>query len=247
MSTSTLATHATAKAPTTNGEVENIEQVPKSTHPPHMESTNGSTETHHTPPKPWSLDGLHAAPVSGLDASVKHAQNAGSRATTSAHTSTATAPMTIPHGTPHHRYPRLSRPVELLRHEYDCVVIGSGYGGGVAASRMARGGQSVCVLERGEERWPGEYPATAAEAVPQLHVSGDFSTKETGGVSLDDVNPTGLYHLIFGQGQNAFVANGLGGTSLLNANVFLRMDPKTNALKVWPPELRDAAELEPCQ
>lgn len=51
------------------------------------------------------------------------------------------------------RYPRISRPVELLRHTYDVVVIGSGYGGGAAASRMARGGQSVCVLERGKERW----------------------------------------------------------------------------------------------
>ena len=50
-------------------------------------------------------------------------------------------------------YPRISRPVELLRHSYDVVVIGSGYGGGVAASRMARGGQSVCLLERGKERW----------------------------------------------------------------------------------------------
>ena len=53
----------------------------------------------------------------------------------------------------HNRFPRISRPVELLRHTYDVVVIGSGYGGGVAASRMARAGQSVCVLERGKERW----------------------------------------------------------------------------------------------
>jgi hypothetical protein len=51
------------------------------------------------------------------------------------------------------KFPRLSKPVELLRPSYDVVVIGSGYGGGVAASRMARGGQSVCVLERGKERW----------------------------------------------------------------------------------------------
>lgn len=51
------------------------------------------------------------------------------------------------------RFPRISKPVELLRHEYDVVVIGSGYGGGVAASRMARADQSVCVLERGKERW----------------------------------------------------------------------------------------------
>ena len=51
------------------------------------------------------------------------------------------------------QYPRISKPVELLRPSYDVVVVGSGYGGGVAASRLARGGQSVCVLERGRERW----------------------------------------------------------------------------------------------
>jgi hypothetical protein len=49
--------------------------------------------------------------------------------------------------------PRISKPVELLRHDYDVVVIGSGYGGGVAASRMARGRQQVCVLELGKEKW----------------------------------------------------------------------------------------------
>lgn len=51
------------------------------------------------------------------------------------------------------KYPRISRPVELLRAEYDVVVVGSGYGGAVAASRMARGSQKVCVLERGKEKW----------------------------------------------------------------------------------------------
>ena len=53
----------------------------------------------------------------------------------------------------HNKFPRISRPVELIRHTYDVVVVGSGYGGGVAASRMARAGQSVCLLERGKERW----------------------------------------------------------------------------------------------
>ena len=56
------------------------------------------------------------------------------------------------------KFPRLSKPVELLRPSYDTVVIGSGYGGGVAASRLARGGQSVCVLERGRERWRAFLP-----------------------------------------------------------------------------------------
>lgn len=51
------------------------------------------------------------------------------------------------------KFPRLSKPVPLIRHEYDVVVIGSGYGGGVAASRASRAGKSVAILELGKEKW----------------------------------------------------------------------------------------------
>jgi choline dehydrogenase-like flavoprotein len=39
-----------------------------------------------------------------------------------------------------------------MKSEYDVVIVGSGYGAGVAASRMARTGKSVAVLELGWER-----------------------------------------------------------------------------------------------
>lgn len=51
------------------------------------------------------------------------------------------------------KFPRLSRPVPMMRPVYDIVVVGSGYGGGVAASRMARAGKSVAILEMGKEKW----------------------------------------------------------------------------------------------
>lgn len=141
-------------------------------------------------------------------------------------------------------FPRISRPVELMRNTYDTVVIGSGYGGGVAASRMARAGHSVCLLERGKEKWPGEYPSGLLDAGKELHFSGDFAPGYLTGKSVDAGDPTGLYHLIFGKGQNAFVANGLGGTSLLNANIFLEATQDVMAMDVWPKELREKDALK---
>jgi cholesterol oxidase len=68
----------------------------------------------------------------------------------------------------------LSSPVTNLRDHYDVVVVGSGYGGAIAASRLARarrqGGEKVhvCVLERGREFQSGDYPDTAAKGVAQM-------------------------------------------------------------------------------
>lgn len=144
------------------------------------------------------------------------------------------------------RFPRISRPVELMRTSYDVVVIGSGYGGGVAASRMARGRQSVCLLERGKEKWPGEYPVELKDALKELHVSGDFAPGRSKGKWVEGGDPTGLYHLVVGEGQNAFVGNGLGGTSLLNANVFLEADPGVLKMDVWPEELKETETWKKC-
>ncbi|KAL7816738.1 FAD/NAD(P)-binding domain-containing protein [Trichoderma gracile] len=142
----------------------------------------------------------------------------------------------VPRTTP---FPRISKPVELLRDSYDCVVIGSGYGGSVAASRMARAGESVCLLERGEERWPGEYPTTTMEAMKQFRLTGDFTPSSFGGVGVDSGNTTGMYHLFFGRDQSAIVGNGLGGTSLINSNVFLEADEDVLRMGFWPPEIRN--------
>ncbi|KAK3905343.1 cholesterol oxidase, partial [Staphylotrichum tortipilum] len=137
-------------------------------------------------------------------------------------------------------FPRLSKPVELLRGAYDVVVIGSGYGGGVAASRMARTeGASVCVLERGKEKWPGEYPSGSVESMGEVHCSGTFAPGWVKGWAVEGGDPTGLFHLVMGRGQSALVANGLGGTSLINANVFMEADKETLAMRAWPPQIRE--------
>lgn len=46
-------------------------------------------------------------------------------------------------------YPHISLPIHQMKLHYDVVVIGSGYGGGIAASRMSRAGKRVALLEKG--------------------------------------------------------------------------------------------------
>ena len=40
---------------------------------------------------------------------------------------------------------------------YDAVIVGSGFGGGIAACRLAEQGWRVCVLERGRRFGPGDF------------------------------------------------------------------------------------------
>jgi hypothetical protein len=68
---------------------------------------------------------------------------------------------------------------------------------------------------------------------------------------------------MLGAGQNTFVGNGkptlsgtgyieideasgLGGTSLINANVFLRADGATLSMEEWPSEIRQYGNLDKC-
>ncbi len=125
--------------------------------------------------------------------------------------------------------PRLSSPIEQLKNHYTVVVVGSGYGGGIAASRLARAGQQVCVLERGRERQPGEYPDTLAEMAregqidtPQAHIG----------------SRTGLYDFRVNDDINVFLGCGLGGGSLVNANVSLPPERRVLEDVRWPEALR---------
>jgi hypothetical protein len=54
----------------------------------------------------------------------------------------------------------------------------------------------------------GEYPATLKDALPELHISGELNPKGYKGKPVDKGNQTGLYHVVLGAGQNAFVGNG---------------------------------------
>lgn len=108
----------------------------------------------------------------------------------------------------------------------DAIVIGSGFGGAVAAARLAQAGFSVIVLERGRRWNPGDFPRD-----PTLR-----------GGWLWDVDQ-GLYDVRWLERMLAVQAAGWGGGSLAYANVFAR--PFDAALDDrWPAYLR-RAELDP--
>jgi len=126
--------------------------------------------------------------------------------------------------------PRLSSPVREIKDHYTVLVIGSGYGGAIAASRLARAGQQVCVLERGREFQNGEYPDTEAEALAEMQA--DLPGGHTG-------SRMGLYDFYVNPDVNVFVGCGLGGTSLINGNLAVRAEPRVFEDPRWPQALRD--------
>ncbi len=126
---------------------------------------------------------------------------------------------------------RLSNPIENMKNHYQVVVIGSGYGGGIAASRLSRAGHQVCILERGKEFQPGEYPDTLLETSEEIQVN--LPNKKPIG------SPTGLYDFHVNEDINVFVGCGLGGTSLVNANVSLRAERRVLEDVRFPQAFRD--------
>jgi len=129
---------------------------------------------------------------------------------------------------------RIALPVERLRDHYSVVVIGSGYGGAIAASRMARAGQTVCVLERGRELQPGEYPDTLEEAFREMQT--DAPEGRLG-------SPAGLFDFRVNKDISVVLGCGLGGTSLVNANVGLRPEDRVLQDPVWPEAFRNDTAL----
>jgi cholesterol oxidase len=125
--------------------------------------------------------------------------------------------------------PRLGRPAAELGTEYDAVVVGSGYGGGTAASRLARMGLKVAVLERGREYLPGEYPTNPLQAQRETQIS--FGNKRIG-------SATSLFDLRLGSDVHVMLGCGLGGTSLINANVCLTPDFLVFEDDAWPTSVR---------
>lgn len=93
---------------------------------------------------------------------------------------------------------------------FDAVVIGSGFGGSVTAFRLAEAGKTVCVFERGRKYPPGSFARTPAE------MRNNFWRPRHGNYGLYDVWSFGRIESI--------VSAGVGGGSLIYANVLIRKD-----------------------
>ncbi|GEM_PF-558680 len=132
-------------------------------------------------------------------------------------------------------YPRLSCPLASLKEHYEVVVIGSGYGGSISAARLARAGFKVCLLERGPERRPGEFPDTLESTAAETQI--DIEQRIHRG------KQTALFDFRIHQDINVLVGCGLGGTSLINANVAIEAEDRVFDEAAWPAPLRGGAEL----
>ncbi|MBO9512734.1 MAG: alkaline phosphatase D family protein [Variovorax sp.] len=129
---------------------------------------------------------------------------------------------------------------ENERPRFDAIVVGTGYGGSVAALRLAESLGSVCVLERGQEWLAGDFPTDLSQVGKHVRVENSASpaTQVMG-------YETALFDFRVGQSAGALVGNGLGGGSLINAGVGLEPDAAVFEQDDWPQALRDHRQRKP--
>ncbi len=125
---------------------------------------------------------------------------------------------------------------------FDVLIIGSGYGASICAARLSmakRSGVRLGILERGREWIPGTFGDTLGTltAESRFHL---FGKKKN---TVD--NPVGLVNMMRNDEVNVLSGSGLGGSSLINANVAIRPDRDCFMQPQWPTALHDRRVLDP--
>src|SRR3989344_4515494 len=119
----------------------------------------------------------------------------------------------------------------------DVLILGSGYGGGVAGAELAGSllpdGRTarVWVLERGQEHLPGAFPSELGEMPGHVRLSMAGNAAVTG-------RRDGLFDVRIQPDICALVGNGLGGGSLINAGVMDWPDAAVFEQTHWPRAIR---------
>lgn len=112
---------------------------------------------------------------------------------------------------------------------YDAIVVGSGYGGSVAACRLAQAGINVCLIEKGR-RWESQdFPTDSLKIMSTCR----WENRNLG-VSFGPKD--GLFQIHEQNNSLAVVASGLGGGSLVNAGVIRSTPVRTRRNPKWPKE-----------
>lgn len=113
--------------------------------------------------------------------------------------------------------------VPLTRETHRVVVIGSGFGGGITALRLAQAGVPVVVLERGRRWRAGPNSETFPHAAhPDKRALWYDSAPELFGKPLLVDRYAGLLEAVRGDGMTAICAAGVGGGSLIYQGMTLK-------------------------
>ena len=127
---------------------------------------------------------------------------------------------------------KLSSHISDIKAYYDTVIIGSGYGGSIAAARFAEKGYSVCILEKGKEYSKGDFPRSLREFSLNIHLNRDIPFQKK----------TGLFDFKNYEDLDVLTGSGLGGGSLINAGVIERPTTEVMQSSEWPQEIRDSSD-----
>jgi len=133
--------------------------------------------------------------------------------------------------------------IPLTREEHRVVVIGSGFGGGVTALRLAEAGVPVTLLERGIRWQTGPNAETFPHpARPDKRILWHQSNPTLFGRPAIFEPYAGLLETVTGENMTAICAAGVGGGSLVYQGMTLQ--PEAAVFNVHFPEELDYARMD---